>query len=264
MSFDQLVKNVYVYRTIDLSGRYSILVKWDAIVPNVPDVTGFNIYRTVLDDDVKINKSVVTQNFYLDENAPVYPGQDWYYRVTVISASSGESDYLTATKVNIYTHGGEGLMGRIESVAREEIRRLAIGFNMQGETLTIFVKRVYGPTCPVCYNELSGRGADPNCKTCYGTGIEGGYDVYQTKGVVYETSKRIMESREGLRERYVPRGVIASYPILHDGDGLRRTDGKAYILSEVSPQLIQNFLIEQQFTLAQIPEGHVLYRISGS
>lgn len=253
-----VVDNVRVYRTLDESGKDAAVISWDLIVPDVPDVTGFNVYRAYLSTYEEI-ASNVSQNFYLDESVPRTPGQNWYYKVTYISTASGESSYEEATRVNLYTDAPDGMRGRLYYALSETVRRVNFGLSTVGEDIKIFIRRRIGDTCPVCYDMYAGDGTLPDCTTCYGTGIEGGYDIYSGRGIFHPASQRVPMIPQGIRVDYLPRGVIANYPIIHDGDGVKRQDGRAYLLSEVSPVIMQNFLIEQEFTITAVPEGHVFH-----
>lgn len=254
------VKDVKVYRTLDFSGRDSSVITWTEAVPGVPDVSGFNVYRGDLDNFTKLNDLEITQAFYQDSESPIKPGAEWYYKVTYVSAASGESDYIEADTVNVHTAAPTGLYGRIYYTLMETVRRLNIGLNAFGEDIKIYIRKRYGPRC-TCYDKLSGRSSDPNCEDCWGTGIMGGYDIYSGKAIITEQTARLPEFPEGVRWNYQPRGVIANYPIINDADGFRRQNGKLYLISEVSPVIMQNYMIEQQFTLSQMPEGHVLYMV---
>lgn len=253
------VRNVRCYRTLDNFGKERVILQWDLVVPGVIGIIGFNVYRADLDKFENIAKNI-TQNFYLDEDAELFPDKVYYYKVTY-NTLDGESSLDDAITFNIYTDIPPGLEERLYWTLIESVRRVNMGLNMYGELCKVYVKKAVGVKCPECYDEYSRRAVDPTCAVCYGTGISGGYDTYLRRLVVFDATTRLEASIFGLRLDYRPKMVISNYPYVSDGDLFKRQDGRIFMISNVSKYLIQNYLIEQVCDMSLLDYGHPSYGI---
>jgi hypothetical protein len=255
------VQNVRCYRTLDENGVDRTVIAWDLIVPSVVNIKGFNIYRMDLDKPKKI-KSLETQNFYLDNEAKIVPGKDYYYKVTYVQQDDTEGSLNDADKVNIYTDKPSGFRERLYWVLQETVRRVNLGFINVGENVKIYIKKKVGTKCPKCYHPIARKSTDPRCSVCWGTGIIGGYDSYIGFSYVYDSANKLPETPYGNKLETIPRAAIANYPLLHDGDTFKRQDNTGYIIGpDVTSYKLQNYLIEQIFGISHMDPGHPVYRI---
>lgn len=255
-----MIENVCCFRTLDNYGKESIAISWNSVVSGVPDIIGFNVYRADLEDFVLVGSNI-TQGFYLDIEAKLFPGKNYYYKITYITPD-GESSLSDAIVYQLYNPKIDGLRQRLYWVLQNTIRRIHIGFELQGENVKFYIAKKVGPKCAVCWDTLSNRATNPRCEVCWGTGITGGYDVFERKIIVFDSAKTLPVTPFGIRITYTPRAVLGNFPVLADGDLFKRQDGTLFMITDITPYYMQNFLIEQIFDIAQLDLGHVGYRIT--
>lgn len=80
------------------------------------------------------------------------------------------------THVSHITTHDDGWNHRDWLLAREIVRKeTLLQKKKAGSRGWLLKRRWYGDACPVCTNVVTGEATKPNCATCYGTGITGGY-----------------------------------------------------------------------------------------
>ena len=121
------------------------------------EASGYNVYRSATSGGpyVRLNQAPVTSLFYLDESADL--GQTYYYVVTAIYSSGGESGYSQELPVPT---GRYDLTANAESSSARNLPYLSAaggqlvvlsgeGWDPEGRNLTFSWNQVLGPTVPI-------------------------------------------------------------------------------------------------------------------
>ena len=121
----------------------------------------------------------------------------------------------------------------------------------------VFVRKTFGPKCPVCYDPVRQKSLSSSCPTCYGTTFTGGYFapilIYiQLHPLVKSDTKTELQHTENLRIDGIWTG---NYPILSPGDLIveaKEQDHRYIIESPIMPTEQHNALVEQRFPVTQV------------
>ena len=261
MAYSTKVNDVRVRRDLTPDGVLAMNVNWNTVVGGVTDVEKFNVYRSYAPsaDFVKIDDTVLGE--FLDEQAKIRTGVDYYYKTTYVSTSLGESDTDLADVAHVHSYPPSGFADRLYYVSLEQIRRITWLLANMGEACKLFVKARAGTKCPDCFDVSSDKVADSQCTTCYGTGYMGGYIKMDVNVLFRAAEERFREIDFGLTPEFQPRASIANLPVIHEGDLLTRPNNIRYTITNVQAIFSQDFLVEQDFSLTQLLLDDVVYRI---
>jgi len=257
------VKNVKVQRTFDFDGKFSIQVIWDVIIPGVEVIDGFNVYRSVdLKEWIKLNKELLTINSFLDTDAKLFIGQDYYYKVTYVSNGVESSlDEAEATTFLFSKDKVDGMNWRLYNASLEHIRRISLVLRHTGEEVIFAIRQFVGQKCRKCYDFVAKKATDSNCPVCYGTGIESGYKAVEGRMHFEPATLTISRELEGFLPRYVFRCWTLSYPLLTTSDFIiRKRTCERYLIAETTPVINQGLILMQQVR-ADLVKEHPIYNI---
>jgi len=255
-----IVKDVRVQRSLDNTGKNSILIYWNAYVPDEPDIAGFNIYRSVdLEEYEKLNSSPIVIDSYEDRMGTDILGVDYYYKVTYITDST-ESSLDEAERKNIYS-AGEQFQEVIQTLVHNVIGRTNYAFQLLGEDGKVYIKKFTGPRCPRCYGEIEGMHTDAKCEICFGTGRDGGYERLETRIAVTPFGQKFRETEFGFDQITGTKVYLSVYPKLHPFDIVCRQDNKRYIITDTQPCILKNMLIQQSADLIVLNLDHIAYKL---
>ncbi len=258
------VKGVYLQRSFSISGKYSILITWDGVEGETDEILGFNVYKSV--DRVvwvKLNNSVIQVNQYLDENAVQFTGQEYYYRITYITAK-GESDVNQADIVSFdeQKYKVDGMNWRLYNTSLEQIRRLWLVLRHTGEEVIFLIRQFIGKRCSRCYDYVSHQPRDPNCVVCYGTGIENGYRKFNSRIHLEPATLTITRGLEGFVPAYDFRCWTISYPLLSSQDFvIRKRTGERFAVNENNKVINQGLILMQILRINLLNKDHPIYRV---
>jgi len=253
-------KLIKAERTLDAEGVFYNLINWEEVIPNVPDIIGWNVYVSYnLNDWTKLTPTPITVAFYR-HRITLQKGY-LYYKVTYISSSRGEEPLGDVQAVSELDEDIDGFDGRLKWITLEQLRRLNILLAQKGEPCYLLIRKRYGQTCPHCHDNWAGTSTQEDCPICFGTGFEGGYDIFEGRFHLAAGDERIAETEMGWNITMTPRGWITDYPIIREGCILvRKGDFQRYWLQSISRQVQQSKLLLQIFNMALIEETHPIYR----
>ena len=257
------VQNLQAIRYLDSTGLSRVLLDWNDVISGVPDISSFSAYRSSgsLDSSyIKIADGIQVSN-YLDTEARMDEGIHYYYKVTY-TTPEGESSLSDADIADVYTYKDVGFSQRLWFVMAESLRRLNWLLDAIGEKCNIYIRKRAGDRCPDCWDAQSKKAMDPNCSTCYGVGFVGGYIKLENQRVVIEgAQEKIVETEFGVQPTYAPTGWVSNLPIIEERDVIVRGDNKRYYITGVNKKRLQNYLIQQTFSLAILPISHPIYNL---
>lgn len=258
------VRNVSLQRAFDLSGKYSVLITWDEKVEGVPDLLGFNVYRS--SDGVnwqRLNSDIIQTNNFLDTDYKHFKGQDFYYKVTYISINR-ESSLEEADIVSFdnQRRGVSGMNFRLFYASLEQIRRLNLVLFNTGEDVVCLLRQFIGKKCSRCYNYVLHKASDEYCPVCFGTGIENGYRKVEAKMHFEPAVMTITHGLEGFVPAYDFRAWFTSYPLLNSHDYvIRKRTGERFVVNENNKIINQGFLLMQVLRIALLNKNHPIYSV---
>jgi len=257
------VKNIKVQRSFDLGGKFSILINWDTYIPGVDVIDGFNVYRSMdLKEWKKLNAELITINSFLDNDAKLFIGQDYYYKVTYVSngveSSLGEAEAVTflSSKDKV-----DGMNWRLYNTSLEQIRRLSIVLRMTGEEVVFLIRQFVGQKCRRCYDFTARKPTDENCSICFGTGIEQGYKKLEGRMHFEPATLTIRRDLEGFVPGYSFRCWTLNYPLLTSHDYIvRKRTAERFFIVETTPVINQGLILFQMMRVDLLKE-HPIYNL---
>jgi hypothetical protein len=258
------VKNVSVQRTFDVNGKYSIQIVWDTFIPGVEVIDGFNVYRSVdLKEWKKLNSTLITINNFLDSDAKLFIGQDYYYKVTFIS-NGIESSLEEAEPVTFLSSKNkvDGMNWRLYNTSLEHMRRLSLVLRHTGEEVIFGIRQFVGQKCRRCYDFVAKKATDSSCPVCFGTGIEQGYKGIEGRVHFEPATLTISRELEGFIPAYAFRCWTLSFPLLSSQDFIiRKRTGERYVINESTPIINQGLILMQTLRVDIMVREHPLYNI---
>lgn len=258
------VKNVLVQRTFNYEGLYSALITWDCSVSGVPDIQGFNVYRSLDSKDFQLVGSNLGICQYLDENIPLLQGEEYYYKITFIDNNGIESSLDEADAIT-FTHQlstTNGFNTRLVNTSLEQIRRLAWLFKHVGEPVWFIIRQYVGKKCHRCYDFNSHKATDPNCPVCFGTGIEGGYKAVEGLMIVSPSDMRYLRDNDGFIVNNTLVVYLPFYPFLTSNDFIiRKRTGQRYLFNSVNQTIIEGFVVMQTARITLAEKGSKIYKL---
>ncbi len=255
-------KLVRVERTLDTNGVFYQLITWEDVIPGIPDITGWNVYiSTNRTNWTRLNEEPLTTNFYR-YRLTLQKGY-YYYKVTYISNSQGEESLDQVPPVTELDEDIDGFQDRLKWITLEHLRRLNLLLEMKGELCYLLIRKRYGQPCPHCFDGWSVASTKEDCPHCFGTGFEGGYNVFKGRFHIAAGDEKLAETEAGWNLTMNPRVWIVDYPIVREGDILvRRGDFQRYWIQSIGRQVQQSKLLMQLFSISLIEETHPIYGFS--
>ena len=257
---DGIVHNISVYRTMTIAGLNAVGITWDEKVPNVREVTGFNVYRATEEDFILLSSGVGTA-FYLDtDDVCMRPGLSPKYKVTC-TTSNGESPVADDLVGSIVSDRPSGLQNRLLWPSMEIQRRMSWVTANFGERIKVFVRKRVGIHCPTCWDPLADSPTKAACPDCFGTGFYGGYQEYTGAILLNPAVEKILQADVGKTKMMMPRYYLAPWPIMHSEDILVRQNNERLLVNECTPYLMQFFLLMQEISTTVLAKGHAGWRL---
>jgi hypothetical protein len=149
-----------------------LTLKWD--IQNIP--TGYAEHVTVQRSESPegpwetLARGLTNVEYYNDRQAPLGHTQiTIYYRLYVVLSKENNEDIELVSAVE--------WLRQKPAALQEEInyRESLLLRNFGGEPAFLLIRKTWGPTCSVCYDEIMGKTMTDNCHICYNTRRVGGY-----------------------------------------------------------------------------------------
>lgn len=199
---------------------------------------------------------------FLDKTAPWRSKNfELYYRLVGKLRSSGDevSDTLPF-----------GFQGRLPLDAIEIIRQhniLLRGVNrhdpLTGIKTTVYKKRTFGPRCPHCTDESTGRVTISQCGVCQGTGFKGNgyYDPIAVFMNFQPHPKTLRISNLGKIEDNETVAFMTNFPIMYPGDMVVEPTEKHWRVVQVEVTERRRVVVHQLIRLRQLDHNDVEYEV---
>lgn len=203
--------------------------------------------------------AIASFNHITEYTDTVYYRRLWkslYYRIRIINNS---------TNTVAYSMVG-GLMTPPNLEALEIIRRNDILLRNRrhgtGIPIAVFSKKRMGPTCE-CWDADKQRLRTSNCKSCYGSHIEGGYyDPIITWANFTPNTKLVQIPQWGEMEPNERRVFMSNYPVLSPGDVLFEPSSMSvYTVEKIETSERRGTMLHQIVSASFIDRNSSLYNL---
>lgn len=134
---------------------------------------GYNVYKGTSINGIyyKLNKEPIYTNRYEDNSISLNPNSRYWYKVSTVSVfSDGVSSESLLSEPIMYQVKNEN-----KWFSKVNERNMWILKNT-GVLMDLYVRKSDGEKCPDCWDDIRGQSENTSCKTCFGTGIVGGYE----------------------------------------------------------------------------------------
>lgn len=199
---------------------------------------------------------------FLDKTAPWRPKNfELYYRLVGKLRSTGD---------DVSSCPAFGFQGQLPLDAVEIIRQhniLLRGVNghqpLTGIKTTVYKKRTFGPRCPICTDEATGRVTISQCRSCAGTGFKGG--GYYTPIPVYMNfqphPKLLQITNLGKIEDNETVAFMTNFPIMYPGDLVVEPSEKHWRVVNIEVTERRRMIVHQLIRLRQLDHNDVEYEV---
>jgi hypothetical protein len=137
----------------------------------------------------------------------------------------------------------------------EAVRRNAWMLDQAGERVLLYITKRAGVACHCTYKDLKARThkqPEKDCKTCYGSGFEGGFDgPFPIIIAPLTTEQRIQQTDRGLKLAYQIETWTGPAPVLNQRDLIVRRSGDRCLVGPITAaegpggvRVQQHFVIE--------------------
>jgi len=151
----------------------------------------------------------------------------------------------------------------IQDIMRRELLQQRVLAGVPGQ---VWQKAKFGPDCDVCIHPVSGDIINPECDSCYGTGIQPGYRGPYDSWFTFNTVTRKTHhtaTGTGSKQNYTYTVRMIGTPHIEAGDVIIDTvQDKRYIVDAVRFELaIRRTPVIQVLTVKEAPVTDTIYRI---
>lgn len=217
-------------------------------------ISGYHVYKSAGGGvPIRLTNDPITTQFYRDPEARYAPDVQFYYQVSAVNAA-GESE-LTDPPITVAFND----YGELEWVIPEFIRRNETILGWDSETATMFLRKRAGIRCH-CWDECTGQ-AESRCETCFGTGVEGGYDPFEVQIRYIEATQKLILRDGGWVMDNRPRFWTGTFPLFLNDDIVARQNGERYFVQDKKNISTRGIITRQEGSLFTIPSKEIEYRL---
>lgn len=182
-----------------------------------------------------------------------------YYTVEVILLDKGN------VKVRSFPTTWNTSQSRWVSLRSIEIQRreYILLSKFVGVKSYLFRRKTYGARCPNCWSVSTEKVIKDHCKTCMGTGFEGGYFSSAPLYIQYDpTPNDRLKTYFGVMESNQISAWTISMPDIRNDDIIMRVgDWSAYVVDRTADTELQANTVKQVLLLTQIGKDSVEYEL---
>jgi hypothetical protein len=214
----------------------------DAILPR-PDSTVTCTYR---------------YNINLAENQL---GRQVFYRITTVGTRDEWDGELRETPLEWTDAKSVDHIENLDYIWREAIRRNSWILDQGGERVKVFIRKWNGERCTECFdNDYEIPRND--CLSCYGTGIEGGYEgPFEIRIGPPDSEKRINYDQYGFNLEQIYQVWTGPSPMLSQRDFIVKQNNDRYSIGPVTAFSNRGNILQQEFQIDVLDENDIRYRV---
>lgn len=234
----------------------SCKITWNQV--SSPKKVYYNIYKGYSPNGIfyKQNKEPLEYNSFEDRSVSINPNTTNWYKVSTL-----------------YKEDDKYIEGPLSSPVKYEVLNTNKWFNKinernmwilknTGQLFDLYIYKTEGEKCPKCYDKIRGRGSDPNCNICYGTGIDGGYEpIYQLYVRQKPATSSLDLTNSGLQINNSPGAWTISDITLRNRDLLINPQGIIFEIISTNINHAAGYYFHQELQMKEIPPTHPLYNM---
>lgn len=246
----------------------SMFIQWAVKDPPAPGVYSVKVFRSGSLEGPWEELFTATNTFaYVDTFAhagSIKPNYlrltgNLYYRVTVVAPTGA-----TATAS---VEAGVEAAGKLGGIRRKAERDLMVQLRkLDGSAIAILKRKHYGELCLKCRDKTTHSVIRSSCKTCWGTGITGGY--WNPVASFARRTPAGASSAVTPQQRSDTAGVtlwLPSTPAVEPDDILVSfRDQRRYVVSDAEQPEVQMEPTHQKVTVQEISSDSLLYEMQVS
>lgn len=179
-----------------------------------------------------------------------------HYRVTCVTPSGAR---LTDTQETAPANPSPKMAQYLRKAQRDFTAAMKPCF---ARSLALLKRRTWGVRCPKCSDPRTGQIMRSDCKSCWGTGVEGGYWAphYTTgKRSAPDNQTNIRPDQKG--DTNAHRFVLPSTPSLERDDVIVSIEsGQRYRVEKQNEPQIQLRAVRQSVDVVELARDHIIYR----
>lgn len=188
-----------------------------------------------------------------------------FYRLTTVVMDPQGGHGLVETPIQFCPPLNPRAVENLDYIWKEAIRRNNWILEQGGERVRAFTRKRYGIPCPCTFREHAVEfkmQPDSQCKTCFGTGLVGGYEgPFDLIIGPNDSEHRIAQQEQGRRLEHSYEVWTNPYPYLTQRDFIVNQENERYSVGPVNrPSNRGNYLM-QMFTIANLPHNHIVYQV---
>lgn len=219
----------------------------------------YNIYRGVSANGIfyKLNTTPISHNSYEDKTLGINPNVTYWYKVSTVYKNNLDEfvEGPLSSPVIYRVNNTNRWFNKINE------RNLWILKNT-GQLFDLYVRKYEGVKCPKCYNELRGNAGDPDCTTCFGTGIEGGYEPMFQLYVRQKPAQTSLDlTNSGFQTNNSPGAWTISTVLIKNRDILINPQGTMFQVISSNVNQAAGYLFHQELQLKELFPTDPLYQI---
>lgn len=182
-----------------------------------------------------------------------------FYRVTTVGRRDWDGE-LRETPLESCDAKTIHHMENLDYIWEEAIRRNGWILDQAGERVKVFIRKYMGERCE-CYDH-DFNDAKQDCQTCYGTGIQGGFEgPYDMTIAPMDAEKAIDFDEEGLHVSQEYDTWTGPSPLLSQRDFIVKMNNDRLGISAVKTPTNRGNILQQHFNVEMMDEEDIRYEV---
>lgn len=191
--------------------------------------------------------------------------------VDIHIAGTGSRTFYTVVPVlaggnELHTPGAAGTevkstleVDQMDYMFAEMVRRNSFLFEQSGEPANLMIRRTKGDKCGCL---ISNGEARSGCRSCYETGIVGGYfGPFEILFIDPDVAATRTITEGGIRVERASRSYLGPTPYVQNGDIIVRRNGERLEIGDVVYKMPRGVLLQQDFDVHLLVPGDTRYAI---
>lgn len=235
------------------------IVTWNQVTSDQVTDIKYNIYYSTSVNGIfyKLNKQPLDINWFEHKFRDRMPTTQRWYKVSTVYDDNGE--WVEGALSNAVTYQATNTNRWFIKVNERNMWIL----KNTGTLFDLYTRKTEGDKCPKCYDSQGGRAGNSQCKTCFGTGIVGGYEP---KLQLYIREKPAMNTLEftnqGVMHNNTPGAWTISQTHIKPRDILINPQGIMYIVVNSHINHAGGFYFHQELQIKELDQYNPIYNIN--
>lgn len=224
----------------------------------------FNIYFSQIEDSAfeKLNSTPIDGTYFVDDTTQEYRKfNEGFYIVEALPQEPGLGIFSLRSSPSTWRVKQNSFASmRAKEINRREYLLLT---KFVGVKSYLFRRKNYGKRCHVCWNHRAEQITMDHCKTCVGTGFEGGYFEPTPVYLQYDaTQNKEDRTYSGISETSSISAWTIAYPSIHPDDILVKVgEWAVYRVEGIEYTALQTVSVRQILRLVELSKDDVEHQL---